>query len=194
MKRKSIFGQNRGLSPQENDHFFRPFQTLVFWSKIYSFLSRIPRNDRFEHNYFKKSLNFGQSHGLTFQEKIDFLALHRRLPFWSKNHSFLSKISKSIFSDLIIPKNPNEKKFYFWAKTEDYPLRKLTIIFDLLKLQFSGLKFILFDPEYQETIFPNIITSKTLIRNSLTFGPKPWNNLLGKDRFFGAPENVNFLV
>ena len=66
----------------------------------------------------------------------------------------------------------------------DYPLRKMTIFVDLLKLQFSGLKFILFYPEYQETIFWNIITSKTLIRKSLNFGQKPWTNLLGKDRFF----------
>ena len=47
-----------------------------------------------------------------------------------------------------------------------------------------GLKFILFYTEYQETIFSNIITSKTLLRKRLIFGQKPWTNLLGKDRFF----------
>ena len=37
----------------------------------------------------------------------------------------------------------------------------MTIFFYLLKLSFSGLNFILFYTEYQETIFSNIITSKT---------------------------------
>ena len=35
--------------------FFRPFKTLVFWSKTYSFLSRISKNDLFEHNFFKNT-------------------------------------------------------------------------------------------------------------------------------------------
>ena len=44
---------------------------------------------------------------------------------------FYQKYQKNIFSDLIIPKNPNEKKFHFWTIPEDYPLRKMSIFFVL---------------------------------------------------------------
>ena len=64
----------------------------------------------------RKSLNFGKNHGLSLKEKVEFLALLRTLPFWSKNHSFLPKIEKKHISDLIIPKNPIEKKFNFSTK------------------------------------------------------------------------------
>ena len=84
--------KNLGLYPQENDHFFLPFKTFVFGSKLYSFLYRIPRNDLFEHNYFEN------------------------------------------------------------------------------------------------------IRKHALMRKGLNFGQKPWNNLLGKDRVFGAPKNGTFLV
>ena len=54
---------NRGLSPLENVHSF-DLLNLVFWCKMYSFLSRIPRNDLFEHNFFKN----------TNEKKFDFWA------------------------------------------------------------------------------------------------------------------------
>ena len=69
----------------------------------------------------------------------------------------------------------------------DYPLSKISIIFDFLKPKFSGLKLILFYPEYQET-------SSKHYEKKFEFWEKPWTNLLGKDRFFGAPQNVTFLV
>ena len=100
--------------------------------------------------------------------KCPCFALLNTLFFWSKNRSFLSRISKTIFSDLISPKNTNKKNFDFWTKTMDYPLWKVAIFFDLF--QFSGLKFILFYPEYKETIFSKIITSKTPMRKNLNFG------------------------
>ena len=107
---------------------------------------------------------------------------------------FYPEYQKTIFSDLISPKNPRKKNFDFWPKKMEYPLTKMTIFSDLLKLQFSGLKCIPFYPEYQETIFINIITSKTLLRKQFEVWPKPWTNLLGKGRFFGAPQNVTFLL
>ena len=47
---------------------------------------------------------------------------------------FYLKYQKTIFSGLIITKNPKEKKLDFWTKTEDYPLRTMSIFFDLFKL------------------------------------------------------------
>ena len=137
---------------------------------------------------------FGQIPWIIPFGKSRFFALFKTLYFWCKNHSFLSIISKNNISDLISPKNRNKKNFDSWAKTEDYPLRKMSIFLDFLKLQFSGLKLILFYPEHQKTIFWNKISSKTLMRKSLNFGQKPCTNLLGKDRCFGAPQNVTFLV
>ena len=106
---------------------------------------------------------------------------------------FFSRISKNNISDLISPKNTNKKNFDFWTKTMDYPLRKMSIFFRLFKTLVVWWGFF-FYPEYQKTIFSNIITSKTRVRKSLNFGQKPCTNLLGKGRFFGPPQNDTFLV
>ena len=42
----------------------------------------------------------------------------------------------------------------------DYPLSKGPFFSTFQNLSFFGLKFILFYPEYQETIFSNITSSK----------------------------------
>ena len=108
---------------------------------------------------------------------------------------FLSRTSKNnIFRLYFSKKKKTKKNFDFWTKkTLYYTLRKMTIFLPFETFVF-GLKFILFYTEYQETIFSNIITSKTLLRKRLIFGQKPWTNLLGKDRFFGAQQNGTFLV
>ena len=108
---------------------------------------------------------------------------------------FLSRTSKNnIFWLYFSKKKKTKKNFDFWTKkTLYYTLRKMTIFLPFKTFVF-GLKFILFYTEYQETIFSNIITSKTLLRKRLIFGQKPWTNLLGKDRFFGAQQNGTFLV
>ena len=55
MRKISILGQKQRIIPLGKCPFFRPFKTLVFWSKTYSFLSRISKNDLFEHNFFKNT-------------------------------------------------------------------------------------------------------------------------------------------
>ena len=89
---------------------------------------------------------------LTFWSKIILvcLALLRTILFWSKQHSFLSKISKTISSDLIIPKKKSEKRFDFWTKTIDYPLTIMSIFWHFLKRYFSGLEIFFFYPKYEE--------------------------------------------
>ena len=78
------------------------------------------------------------------------------------------KDQKMIFPYLFHPKKISGKNFDFSTKSMDYPLRKMSIFFfKFLKLWLSGLKFILFYREYQETIFSNIISSKTLMRDFL---------------------------
>ena len=136
---------------------------------------------------------FGQKLWILPSGKSHCLALFKTSFFWSKNYFFFSRISKNNISDLISPKNTNKKNFYFWTKTMDYPLGKMSIFFDFLKLVFWSRTFF-FYPEYQKTIFSNIISLKTLRRKILNFGRKPWTNLLGKGRFFGPPQNDTFLV
>ena len=108
---------------------------------------------------------------------------------------FLSRTSKNNIFRLYFSKKKKLKKISIFGQKKPlyYTLRKMTIFLPFKTFVF-GLKFILFYTEYQETIFSNIITSKTLLRKRLIFGQKPWTNLLGKDRFFGAQQNGTFLV
>ena len=55
MKRNSSFGQKPWIIPLGKCPFFRLFKTLVFWSRIYFFLSRISKKDLIEHNDFKNT-------------------------------------------------------------------------------------------------------------------------------------------
>ena len=85
---------------------------------------------------------------------------------------FLSRISKAIFSDLISRKNTKKKNFDFGTKTMDYPLKKMSLFFEFLKICFSALKFILFYPEYQKTIFSDLISPKNPRKKNFDFWPK----------------------
>ena len=140
-------------------------------------------------------MRFGQKRWIILFGKCRSFALFKTTFFWSKNYSFfIQNIKKQYFLTLFLQKKKTKKNFDFWTKkTLYYTLRKMTIFLPFKTFVF-GLKFILFYTEYQETIFSNIITSTTLLRKRLIFGQKPWTNLLGKDRFFGAQQNGTFLV
>ena len=60
----------------------------------------------------------------------------------------------------------------------------MSIFLPLLKLQFLGLKLIVFYPKYQKTIFSDKISVKTTIRESSTFGQKPRTNPFKKMSFY----------
>ena len=137
----------------------------------------------------RKSLIFEQNHGLSPLENLAVL-LFLKLQFSGLKIIVFDpefKKKKKYFLTWLLQKNTNKKNVDFWTKTMDYPLSKISIIFDFLKPKFSGLKLILFYPEYQET-------SSKHYEKKFEFWEKPWTNLLGKDRFFGAPQNVTFLV
>ena len=97
---------------------------------------------------------------------------------------FLSRISKAIFSDLISPKNTKKKNFDFGTKTMDYPLKKMSLFFEFLKICFSALKFILFYPEYQKTIFSDLISPKNPRKKNFDFWPKKMEYPLTKMTIF----------
>ena len=94
-------------------------------SKKHSFPSRISKNNLFwlnlPTNYLRGNIRFfDKKHGLTPLENVIFLNLFKTSLFLLKNHSFLSRISKKIFSGLIFPKNTHEKIFNFWIKSIIY--------------------------------------------------------------------------
>ena len=61
----------------------------------------------------------------------------------------------------------------------------MSTFWPLLKLQFFGLKMIVFYLKYAEMISSDIIAVKNAIRESSIFGQNPWNNPFGKGPFFG---------
>ena len=142
----------------------------------------------------KRNRFLDKKHRLTLLENVDFLSLLKLQYSGLKIILFYPEYQKTIFSDLISPKNTNKKKFDFWTKTMDYPPRKMFLFFDFLKLQFSGLKFILFYLEYQRNDLFEHNSSKTLMRKSLNFGQKPWTNPQGKLKLRFFLSKMNFFA
>ena len=123
-----MFGQKRWIILFAKCRSFALFKTTFFWSKKSFFFYPQHQKTIFSDLISPKKKQLRKIS--IFGQKPWILALHRTVPFWSKNHSFLAKIykKKTIFSDLIIPKNPKEKKFDL-KKTMGYPLKKMLIFF-----------------------------------------------------------------
>ena len=102
--------------------FYPEYQETIFW------------NINSSKTLMRKSLNFGKNHGLNFKEKVDFLALLRTLPFWSKNHSFLSKIKRNHLFWLDYTKKQKWKQVrYFNKKPWIIPPRKMSSFWHFIK-------------------------------------------------------------
>ena len=109
MKKRSIFDKNHGLTPLQIFHFLIFFQTLLFRSKKHYFPSRISKNDLLWLDFPKKHIwekwrFFDKNHGVNHLQMFDFLDFFQTLIFWSKMHSFLSRISKNDLLWLDFPK------------------------------------------------------------------------------------------
>ena len=97
-----------------------------------------------------------KNHGLSTLENVD--GLHFLKAYFSglKIILFFSRISKTNFFWSDFSKKTQIRKIsIFGQKPWIIPLGKCPF-FQVFKIKFSGLKFILFYPEYQETIFSNI--------------------------------------
>ena len=86
---------------------------------------------------------------------------------------------KTIFSEIISLKNNYQDKI------RELPPFESAIFWPFLKLKFFGLKMIVFYPKYRTTIFSNIISVITAIKDSSIFGQNLCINTFG---------NVPFLV
>ena len=131
---------------------FLKLQFLV--KKSFFFIQNVQKKNTDE----QKNRFLDKKHRLTLFENVDILSPLKLQFSGLKIITFYPEYQKTIFCDLISPKNTNKEKFDFWTKTMDYP--PWSIFFDFLKLKFSALKFILFYPENQEMIFSNIILQK----------------------------------
>ena len=132
-------------------------------------------------------------HGLSTLDKVDVLHFLKLYFSGLKIILFSPEYQKTTFSDLISLKNTNKKNFDFWTKTMDYPLRKMAIFFRPFKTLvfwckiYSFLSRIPRNDLFEHNFFKNTNEKK------FEFWAKT-NDLLGKDRFFGAPQDVTFLV
>ena len=107
--------------------------------------------------------------------------------FRSKKDSFLSRISKNIFFWVFLLKKKHiRKRSIFSQKPWTNPFAKC---------HFSGLKSILFYPEYQKMFLSGLFLLKKDIEIKVYFvTKKPWSNPFQKYRFFDLLQNFPFEV
>ena len=124
-----------------------------------------------------------KNHGLSPSENVNVLHFLKVQFSGLKNHSFLSIRSKIIFTNFVSPKKKKGEKVWFLDKNHGLsPLENLAVL-HFLKLYIAGLKIVLFYPEYQKTIFSDLICPKNTNRKYFDFWPKKWIISLEKTIF-----------
>ena len=128
-------------------------------------------------------------------QNVDFLEFLRTFLLWSKKHSFLSRISKKVSFWLFLLKKKNiwEKGRFFDKNHRLTPWQNVHFFFTLQRLQFSGLKSVLFYPEYQTMFLSGLFCKKKKEKKRLILGQKQWTNPFAKCRFFSTLWELHFL-
>ena len=124
--------------------------------------------------------------------KTSCFALFRTFIFWSQNQSFLSKILKNDLT-CFLPKSKWEKVWCLDRNNGLSPLENVDVL-HFLKLYFSGLKIILFYPQFQKMIFSDLIIPKNPNEKKIDIWTKQRIIPLGKWPFFSTFSNFSFLV
>ena len=159
MKKGQCFDKNHGLTPLQNVDFFDSFRTLLFRSKKHYFLSRRSKNVSFWLCLLKKTISiFWQKPWTNLFGKMSIFSNLLEVQFCGlKSIFFLSRISKNVsFWLFLLKKNIWEKGRFFDKKHGLTPLQNVDFFFTLLELNFSGLKSILFYPEYQKMFLSGV--------------------------------------
>ena len=123
-----------------------------------------------------------KNHGLSPSENVNVLHFLKVQFSGLKNHSFLSIRSKIIFTNFFSPKKKGEKVWFLDKNHGLSPLENRAVL-HFLKLCIAGLKIVLFYPEYQKTIFSDLISPKNTNRKYFDFWPKKWIISLQKTIF-----------
>ena len=102
-----------------------------------------------------------------------------------KNILYYPEYQKMFVSGFFWPKKTYEKKVDFLTKTMDWTFWKISIFSTFLELYFSGVKSILYFPEYQKMFLSGFfLPKKEHIRNRSIFWQKPFTNPFVKCGFF----------
>ena len=102
----------------------------------------------------------------------------------SKKHYYLSRISKNVSFWLFLLKKACKKRSISSQKPWTNPFAKCQYFLTFLELHFSGLKSIVFYPEYQKMFLFGFLCSKEQMRKRSIFSEKPWTNPFAKCQFF----------
>ena len=128
---------------------------------------------------------FDKSHGLIFLEKMSIFSNLLEVQFCGlKSIFFIQDIKKCFFLAFFAQKKHMRKRSIFWQKTWTNPFAKCRFFFTLLELNFSGLKSILFYPEYQKMFLSGVFAKKNIWENSRFFEKNNWLTLLQNVDFF----------
>ena len=165
MKRSSSFRQKPWTISLGKCLFLALFKTLIFRSKNHCFLSRIYKKTLFsdlitQKNPSEKSSIFGQKLLTNPLEKCRFWHFLELQFACLKIILFYPEYHKMTFTNLFSPKKSKWEKV--WSLNKNHGLSPLENVDGLhfLKLYFSGLKIVLFSPEYQKPIFSDLISPK----------------------------------
>ena len=147
----------------------------------------------------RKHFVFHRNHGLTPLENFDFSDFSKTSLLMSKQHSYLSRISKNRLFLLNLPNKYLWENIRFFHKNHELTMKNFDFLGFFKTLHFWS-KHILFSPQYQKTIFFWLNLPKIKKKYGLTplenfdftdfFKTKPFE----KFRFFGLFKNFTFLV
>ena len=128
-------------------------------------------------NRWAKGPFFEKNHGLTPLQNVDFFDFARSSVLRSNKLYFLSRTSKNLsFWLFLLKKRHIRKRSIFSQKPWTNPFAKC---------HFSGLKSILFYPDYQKMFLSSLFLLKKDIEIKVYFvTKKPWSNPFQKYRFF----------
>ena len=185
-----FFDKNHGLTPFQNAAFLEFFGTFLLCSKKHSVLSKITKNVFFWLSWLnkkdmKKSSICWEKPWTNPFAKCRFFSTLWELHFWGpKNFFFYPEYQKMFLYGFLLKKKHIRKRSIFWQKPWTNPFAKCQYFLTLLELHFSGLKSIVFYPEYQKMFLFGFLCSKEQIRKRSIFSEKPWTNPFAKCRFF----------
>ena len=132
--------------------------------------------------YVRKNLIFGQKPWTIPFGKCQCFALFKSSIFWSKKpFCSIHKIKNNLYK-LLFSQKKGEKVWFLDKKYGLSPLENLAVL-HFWKLYIAGLKIVLFYPEYQKTIFSDLISPKNTNRKYFDFWPKKWIISLEKTIF-----------